>query len=228
MGTHRAASRLLRFHFRGRLHPGRPAKPVAPGYSVVRKLEERRIVLPALLGEGQPAALPMGERPHRQDLEHPFHLWRRHPGCRRAGLRRLDAPHPPGGWQGTHDADDAGGERGRRPWRLPGPHCCGERSLRQAGAQRSDELPGAAQGHPGAGTARGLGRQWLQDLGHLGGSVWSGQAGFDPACARRGTRYRLAQVILAGGRNLHGLALLDVRQQSGRRRQGGIRYPDVC
>ena len=36
--------------------------------------------------------------------------------------------------------------------------------------------------------------QRLQDLGHLGGSVWSGQAGFGPADARRGTRHRLAQV----------------------------------
>ena len=34
------------------MHPGRPAKSPAPGYPVVRKLEERRIVLPALLGEG--------------------------------------------------------------------------------------------------------------------------------------------------------------------------------
>ena len=48
-----------------------------------------------------------------------------------------------------------------------------------------------------------------------------------PPVPGRGTRCRLAQVILAGGRNLHGLALLDVRQQGGRRRQGRIRHPDV-
>ena len=123
LGTHRAARRPLRFHHGGRLHPGRPAKSPAPGHPLVRQLEERRIVLPALLGEGRSAALPVGERPRGQDLEHSLHFRRRHPRRRRAGLRRLDAPHPPGGRQGAHGPDDAGGERGRRAGRFARPHC---------------------------------------------------------------------------------------------------------
>ena len=40
-----------------------------------------------LLGEGRRETLPLGQRPRRQNLEHPLHLWRRHPGRRRAGFR---------------------------------------------------------------------------------------------------------------------------------------------
>ena len=75
-----------------------------------------------------------------------------------------------------------------------------------------------------------VGGQWLQDLGHLGGSVWSGQAGFGQSagCPQEESNTAWRQLNWPVGRILHGLALLDVRQQSGRRRQGGIRYPDVC
>src|ERR1019366_10376100 len=145
LGTDRAGRRTVRFHDGGRLHPGRPAKSPAPGFPVVRKLEERRIVLPALLGEGQPAAVSLGKRPGRQDVEHSLDFWRRPPRWGRAGLRRLDAAHSPDGWAGAHGPDDAGGERGGRAGRLAGPYRRGKRSLRQTGAQGFDELSGAAQ-----------------------------------------------------------------------------------
>ena len=54
----RAPGGTLRFHHCGRHHPSRAAEPPASGPPLVRKLEERRILLPAFLVKADPKRFP--------------------------------------------------------------------------------------------------------------------------------------------------------------------------
>ena len=112
VGTDGARGGAVRLH-RRRPSAGRlPYQRDEAGPAVVRLMEERHHELHADVGEARHRTLPPGPHARGQAAAHPHHAGPGDLPCRRAGLRRHDAP-PEGGRRPRADRrDDTDGERG--------------------------------------------------------------------------------------------------------------------